>query len=61
MKVSLKGLPNTLREVAWPPSACVVRTLVISYFGYQTNLVKILFAAIFFNIYKKVNTHHEFT
>jgi len=25
MKVSLKGLPDTLRGVAWPTSACVVR------------------------------------
>ena len=25
MKVSLKGLPNTLRGGAWPSSACVVR------------------------------------
>ena len=25
MKVSLKGLPDTLRGVAWPTSACAVR------------------------------------
>ena len=30
MKVSLKGLPNTLRGGAWPSSACVVRCPVKS-------------------------------
>ena len=30
MKVSLKGLPNTLRGIAWPSSACVVRCPVKS-------------------------------
>ena len=30
MKVSLKGLPNTLRGDAWPTSACVVRWSVKS-------------------------------
>ncbi len=30
MKVSLKGLPDTLRGVAWPSSACAVRCPVKS-------------------------------
>ena len=30
MKVSLKGLPDTLRGVAWPSSACVVKCPVNS-------------------------------
>jgi len=30
MKVSLKGLPDTLRGDAWPTSACVVRWSVKS-------------------------------
>lgn len=30
MKVSLKGLPDTLRGVAWPTSACAVRRPVKS-------------------------------
>lgn len=30
MKVSLKGLPDTLRGGAWPTSACVVRCPVKS-------------------------------